>query len=402
MKRNVYWVIAVSILLTYCSPKNDQISQEKPATFTLNADISGLVAKYLIYYEKDDSYEDGYYRDTLWVENGKFSFTDSVSDYQLYYIDVPNAVRTYKVKYGDREYTASTKANVSRLWFIGYPGAEISYTGKMQEYMVDAYPSDPKGINDDLALIHKQIFPLLDKNNALSVEASTGDYSDEEKKALYEKQSELWTQIKKLKYDFISSHPQSIAASWVFKDAYYRKYYSAEEVDFLYNQFDDKVLAGTPFYEETKERIEAARLTAIGSPAPELTTQNTLDGSEFKLSSLKGNYVLLDYWGTWCGPCMGEMPKIKEYYHKYKDKNFLVYGVDNGDTDQKWRKSIEENEFDWNHIRSTKEQDLLIPFNVNSFPTKILIDPEGKIIYSSKNKDSKMNLYQTLDSLFAV
>ena len=133
--------------------------------------------------------------------------------------------------------------------------------------------------------------------------------------------------------------------------------------------------------------------------APEIVTNNTPDGSEFKLSDLRGNYVLLDYWGTWCGPCMAEMPKIKEYYNKYSDNNFVAIGVNSGDTNVKWKKAIKENEFNWMHVQTTKENNLLIPFNVTSFPTKILIDPQGKIIYNSNNP-KKVDMYAMLDNIF--
>lgn len=400
MKRYIYWALAMSMFLVQCNPTKNNSDESSPATFTLTAELQGLQADYLIYSEADDQYADGYRRDTLRVNDGKFTFTDSVETYKMYFINVPETSRSWKKKYGDKVYTLSSKANVNRLWFIGYPGAEISYKGKITEYMVDAYPSDQHGINDDLAIIHKQVFPLLNEANAISMERSVTEMDDEAIKLSNEKENVIYEQIKELKQNFIQSYPQSIAASWVLSDAYYRKYYSEKVSVDLFSNLDAASLEGTPFYEEVKERMIAADKTDLGMSAPELTTTNTLDGKIFKLSALKGNYVLLDYWGTWCGPCMGEMPKIKEYYEKYKDRNFLVYGVNSGDSEPRWRKTITKNEFDWNHIRTTKEQDLLIPFNVSSFPTKILIDPEGKIIYSSKNRDSQLDLYQTLDKVF--
>ncbi|WP_053972147.1 TlpA disulfide reductase family protein [Mangrovimonas sp. ST2L15] len=395
-------LLLTAILMLNCkSNKSGEEVKEIPKTFTLNASIEGLESDYLVYYEKDDKDPSGYHRDTLGIKDQKFTFKDSIEGYKLYYIGVPEALRSYKVKVGDKEYQASVKAHLSRLWFIGFPGAKISYNGKIVDYMVDAYPSDSLGINNDLALINSQIFPLLNTMDSISVAISTSDLNEEEVKSLYERRDKLSKEVTVLKTDFIKSHPKSIAASYVFNDAYYRRYFTHEEAKALFNGFDSSTLDGTPFYEEAKERISAVENTGIGMSAPELTTLNTLNGKEFKLSELKGNYVLLDYWGTWCGPCMAEIPKIKEYSQKYANKNFTVVGVNQGDTDKKWRDIIEKENYDWTHIRSTNETNLLIPFNVNSFPTKIVLDPKGKIIYSSKNPE-KVDMYQMLDDIFST
>lgn len=401
MKQAIALVFVMGLLFFQCKSESKENIKKTPQTFTLKAHLENLEAEYLEYYDKDDTEPDGYRRDTLWVKDQKFTFKDSIDDYKIYFITIPEAVRRYIVKFGDKEYKVSVKAHLGRMWFIGYPGAEINYEGTVDDFMVNAYPSDKEGVNDDLALINRQIFPLLNQIDSMSVASSTGDFSDTEKKQMYEVRSKMYDKIKELKINYFKSHPSSVAASYIFNDAYYRKNFTHEEAKTLFNGFDSTKLAGTPFYDEVKLRLEAVEKTGVGMQAPDITTTNTLDGSEFKLSSLKGNYVLLDYWGTWCGPCMGEMPKIKEYYNKYADKNLIVLGVNSGDTEQKWKKAVEDNGFNWMHIQTNRQNDLLVPFNVSSFPTKILLDPSGKIIYSSKNTESKVDMYQMLDDIFS-
>jgi thiol-disulfide isomerase/thioredoxin len=381
------------------APKH-QIANKKKA-FKVDAEIKGMTSKYLLYYKENEKASNGYSTDTIWVKEGKFTLIDSTTTYKICYLNVPEALRKYKVKYGDKEYGVSVKAHLSRLWFIGYPGAEITYKGNIEEFMVNAYPSDKKGINNDLALINSQIFPLMNQMDSISVASTTGNFSDEIKKEMYEKQLKIGEKVKELKINFIKSHPSSIAASYIFNDAYYRNYFTHDQAKSLLYGFDRVKLGNTPFLVEVEQRILAKEKTGIGMNAPDILTSNTIDNSEFKLSSLRGKYVLLDFWGTWCGPCMGEMPKIKEYYNKYSAKNFIVLGVNSGDTAEKWKNSIKNNDFNWSHIRTTKENDLLIPFNVRSFPTKILIDPNGVIIYSSNNAEGKVDLYQMLDTIFS-
>lgn len=379
--------------------KSEEQEKETPNSFVLNADIKGIEDKYLFYLENDDQAENGQRIDTLWIEDDKFSFTDSISEQKMYFITVPQATRSYVLNIGGKEYTVSTKANVNRLWFIGYPGAEISYKGAVEDHIVNAYPSDKDGINDDLAVIHKTIFPLIDQSNALSEEMGTKTLSDAEKENMRAKQDSLYQVIKKHKIDFVKSHPKSIAASYIFSDMFYRKELEKEDAKTLFASLDTNTLKGTSFYDEVEMRFKAMEDTKLGKPAPEFVTENTQSGKTFNLSDLKGNYVLLDYWGTWCGPCMAEMPKIKEISTKYKDENFIVVGVNQGDPVNRWKSAIEKNDFSWTHIRTTDENDLRIPFNVNSFPTKILIDPDGNIAYSSKNDDG-IDLYELLDDIF--
>jgi len=396
-------ILGIGLLLSFSSCKNDKQPEPTIAenTFVLNADIEGIEDDYLLYFENDDTAENGQRIDTLWVENDTFTFKDSIDGYKMYFITVPQATRSYKQTFGDKVYTLSTKANVNRLWFIAYPGAEINYTGKMNNYIVDAYPQDSNGINDDLAKIHQQIFPMIDSLNGISVALGTRELTDTQKKDLYKTRDSIYKIIKKEKLSFIKNNPKSVAASWVYSDMFYRKEMDQDTAQLVFQNFDESALAGTSFYDEVKMRFEAIEETKIGKQAPELITENTMSGDTFKLSDLKGNYVLLDYWGTWCGPCMAEMPKIKEINKKYADKNFVIVGIDQGDPIQKWKKAIEDNEFTWTQIRTTDENDLRIPFNVNAFPTKILIDPEGKIIYSSKNLEEKVDMYALLDNIFS-
>ena len=399
MKFNTFIPVAVIVLLLFlqCNTKTATKIKETPNTFTLNAYLEGLEEDYLVYYEKDEKYHNGLRSDTLWVKDQKITFTDSITDYKIYFIGVPQTSKKFEIISGDKTYQASIPTPSGRMWFIGYPGAKIDYTGKITDF-IDAYPHD--SINDELALINAKTFPVLNEIANIKLLSNKGELTHLTRKEINDSLKKLNAVVRNLKIDFIKSHPSSVAASYIFSDAYYRKNYTHEEAKLLFANMDSIKLAKVPFYLEVKQRLEAVENIMIGMEAPEIITSNTLDGSKFKLSSLRGNYVLIDYWGTWCGPCMAEMSKIKEYHNKYSDKNFIVLGIDSGDTVNRWKNAIEKNELDWRHIRTTKDNNLLIPFNVTSFPTKILLDPSGKIIYNSKNTQEKIDLYQLIDRIF--
>jgi thiol-disulfide isomerase/thioredoxin len=104
------------------------------------------------------------------------------------------------------------------------------------------------------------------------------------------------------------------------------------------------------------------------------------------LSKLRGNYVLLDFWASWCGPCRAENPNVVRNYRKYKDKGFTVMSV-SLDTDRtKWLAAIKKDGLEWpNHVSELKgwQTSVLPNYGINSIPYTVLIDKEGKIIQTN-------------------
>jgi thiol-disulfide isomerase/thioredoxin len=125
-----------------------------------------------------------------------------------------------------------------------------------------------------------------------------------------------------------------------------------------------------------------------------------LQGNPLKLSSLRGKYVVLDFWGSWCIWCIRGIPHMKEAYRKYKDK-MEILGIDCQDTEEKWKAAVEEHQLPWLQVRCPEDylQTLGQQYRIQGFPTKVIIDPEGRLVKVVVGEDPAF--YTFLDQLFA-
>lgn len=128
-------------------------------------------------------------------------------------------------------------------------------------------------------------------------------------------------------------------------------------------------------------KLSALRTVAVGQEAPEITLPNP-EGQPVALSSLKGKYVLIDFWASWCGPCRQENPNVVRMYNKYKDKGFEIYGVSLDESKDKWLGAIAKDKLTWPHVSDLKgwNSSAAQKYNIQAIPQTVLLDKEGKII----------------------
>jgi len=173
-----------------------------------------------------------------------------------------------------------------------------------------------------------------------------------------------------------------------------------EEFEFFDNVVSKLIqkYPNVPFVQNLANEVERLRAVAIGQMAPEISLP-TPEGGIFKLSSLRGDYVLIDFWAEWCKPCRMENPNVLRAYNRFKDQGFKILGVSLDRSRDKWLKGIAEDGLPWNHVSDLNyfNSEAARAYNVSAIPFSVLLDPEGKII--AKNLRGK-DLHTKLEEIY--
>lgn len=199
--------------------------------------------------------------------------------------------------------------------------------------------------------------------------------------SIYRETEALKTVIDDRIRNYFDSINDSYAVAYAIGDFIAREY-PFENVVRYYDNLTPRVRKSYPG-KLLDEKMEILRSTNIGGIAPDIDLASP-SGSNIKLSSLRGKIVLIDFWASWCGPCLRETPNIKAIYDEYHDKGFEIYGISlDKETDRNaWLEKIDEYGMDWFHVSSLKGWDCPVAkqYNVTGIPKMFLLDGDGRII----------------------
>ena len=274
------------------------------------------------------------------------------------------------------------------------PGDKLHVEGSIDNFKISG-----SELYDGIAS-YKDIVRMQDEVHALN-DAYSKAYAakDELEKVRIKKEVKaVYDSLMTRKFEVVKSHPNTLVA------AYFTTQLDAERgleaLDLLPVEIKNGPMSGLikraqKSFESRIIRESAKANIQPGKMAPDFKL-TTIKGKEISLSSFHGKYLLVDFWGTWCGWCIKGIPDMKKYYKKYHE-HIEFLGVSCGDTDSKWRNGVKRYELPWVNVREG-ESNLAARFAVDGYPTKVLLDSEGKIV--EKFVGEGPELYERLEQLF--
>ncbi|WP_170934686.1 TlpA disulfide reductase family protein [Hymenobacter gelipurpurascens] len=307
-------------------------------------------------------------RDTATVDDkGQFTFVGTVPEDGLYQVKTTDQNQVLiALKNGARVALTGDAQKLSDTYAVkGSPDSELlqQISRRMQQTKIQTSRLEQRynqagqsGRADSMKLIEKQFYAVQAANTA-----------------------QLKVAVRQNPGSVVSSF---VVASMIDPDADFAF------ADSMTTQFK-KTQPESRYTKSLVARLEPLRATAIGTVAPEINL-SAPDGKPVTLTSLRGKYVMIDFWASWCGPCRRENPNVVKAYNKYKGKGFEIYGVSFDQDRDKWLKAIKSDGLAWTQVSDLKgwESAAGQTYGIKSIPASILLDPQGRIIGKNLRGDA--------------
>lgn len=297
--------------------------------------------------------------DSSKVDNGKFRFSGYVASPYFATLTMPDRKKDY-------------------FTFYIEPGA-LKIMGRADSLKLLAIKGSK--VNDDDKLLKDRMKGVADweATNSKLYESAYTEKNKEVMDSLDEVENDVLIAKRNVIASFINENPASLRGAMAIPENY-GYYAEASDIKPLYDALAPSV-KNTAKGREVEKMIEVYSTVAIGKSIPDIN-QYTTDSALLSISSLKGKYVLVDFWASWCGPCRRENPNIVAAYNQYKDKGFTVFGVSYDTKKPNWIKAINDDHLDWYQVSTldgwknlTSDQ-----FGIKAIPSNMLLDKDGVII----------------------
>jgi thiol-disulfide isomerase/thioredoxin len=279
-----------------------------------------------------------------------------------------------------------TLNSVSRYWFNFNKGkfTPIFLDGAPMNISIDAKgkitiksDNEQKVLRESEDKVVQYCFVRLAAMFAISRAKDKGNQAHLD--TVYTAMDSLTKAVEKSLNSYVDSVSNNITAPYFIED-YFIHYKSYDEAMNAYNRLTNRVKQSAPGL-KLKAQLEEMSQYVVGGTAPNFTS-TTPAGKKFSLYSLRGHIVLLDFWASWCGPCMREMPNVKSLYEKYHSKGLEVLGVSLDRERAPWVKTIKDKGLIWHQVSALKEFEDPVAkrFHVTAIPRMYIINEKGKII----------------------
>jgi peroxiredoxin len=326
--------------------------------YVINGQIKGLTNEYVyLFYPKAGDY----LTDSVRAANGSFVFKGTLDNPALYSLALGK--RSPRLMIFMQSGTVTVTASKDSINKGQVKGAPLDVLYKEHRRELDAQ------VGDKLQAIEKKYAALKAKPSDKLPDSLAKQQSREVQAA--------FGQADSLSQQFIKAHPASVVSAYLAQ-AYYEM--EPEKLERIYGTLAPQ---GQQSYygKQIRTYLDEQAKIGLGRTAPEFSMADTT-GKSVTLSSLRGKYVLVDFWASWCGPCRKENPNVVAAYQKYHDKGFEILGVSLDDKKRLWEKAINADGLTWYHVSDLKgwKNEAAGLYSIKAVPTSFLLDKDGRII----------------------
>jgi peroxiredoxin len=290
---------------------------------------------------------------------------------------------------------------------IIHPGDNITLTTSLENFDTEYYVEgsrDSHLVEELIQHQNKVLEKITNLSNRYEESKNNPDTYLKNKKQIDSTYNSLIADYKKYSTDFIHKNPQSLASLMALYQqlGIHTSLFHPVKDMAVYNFVDSNLTARYPDVEavknlnkevvDIKERMKYQRLEENkllpGTIAPEIALPDT-SGKIVQLSSLHGNYILLNFWASWSKPCKIEDGVLKKVYNEYKNRGLIIYQVSLDQERSSWVGAIKQEALPWINVSDLKYwNSVVVPlYNIYDLPENYLLDKTGKIV----DKDFKAN-----------
>ena len=360
MKNYFYLAASFMLVLSSCKDNNSTIKKEEGFVIKGKMDVLPPSSMAVLSYKQKDST----ITDSTLIKNGEFVFKGKVFSPEQAYVSIRHG----------KEFPEKTWFRDAYAFFIENSNINITSTDSIKKANIEG--SILTAQSNEL---NNEINPLRQKIQDLS-RALQGKPQDEAYMSTVDTIKASGKRVEVLVRKFIEDHRDSYIALRNFANYELGYNFNPNVADAEFNKFTSDV-RNTPLGEKVLAKINLAKKTSVGEQAMDFT-QTTIVGKPFTLSSLKGKYVLVDFWASWCVPCRKENPFVVKAYNKFKDENFEIVGVSLDEKKKNWEYAVEKDGLPWIHVSDLKgwKNEVAKTYGITAVPQNFLIDKDGVII----------------------
>jgi thiol-disulfide isomerase/thioredoxin len=382
MKTQSY-LLGLAILAAGCS------QSKQTQGYSIEGEVKGVETGKVWLSSFDDATRTSNLIDSAIITNGKFNLKGNAKGAEMVFMSIGE--QNFGLSFFLENSKISIKADTSGSQYYDYSSYGGGKGAQLKNFTVSGSTNEDQWKSFSNNPLLKRFDPVLADLNKAYEKAAGKEEKNKVKDQFDSIRNLIMIDRKQLLDSFATANPSSPASVYAFSDYFkFNEQMPLKDMETLMAKFSGEAKS-TVYYKGLMKSLDQKRTLQPGQLAPDFTLLKP-DSSKLSLSSLRGKYVMLDFWASWCVPCRKAIPHWKEVYAKYQPKGFEILGVTNDSRWKDWFKALDEEKMPWPQVADE--------FPVKNMPSRvgtlymapylpfyILLDKEGRIILHNPSKE---------------